>query len=103
MSVDQKEQADLKRKKRTRIKLEFKTDKTYHQSSAFLPQDAPRYKTGYTICISFVSLSALSCIVYFVSVFIQNRNRDRNPTDQRLTEYEKTEMGDLSPDYRYLL
>lgn len=70
---------------------------------AFLPQDAPRYKTGYTICISFVSLSALSCIVYFVSVFIQNRNRDRNPTDQRLTEYEKTEMGDLSPDYRYLL
>ena len=71
--------------------------------SAFLETDYPQYKTGYSICISFVSLSALSCVIYFVSVLTQNRNRDRNPTDPRLTEYEKTEMGDLSPDYRYLL
>ncbi|MCJ1467670.1 hypothetical protein MMC07_006295 [Pseudocyphellaria aurata] len=70
---------------------------------AFLTKDAPRYKTGYSICISFVSLSALSCLVYFVSCFMQNRNRDRNPPDAHLTEHEKTEMGDLSPDYRYLL
>ncbi|TKA64773.1 hypothetical protein B0A49_09980 [Cryomyces minteri] len=52
---------------------------------AFLAKDAPR------------------CVVYFVSVGYQNRKRDRSPVDIGLTEYEKTEMGDMSPDYRYLL
>ena len=70
---------------------------------AFLAKDAPRYKPGYSICIAFVCLSAFSCIVYFVSIFMQNRSRDRAPTDLGLTEFEKTEKGDMSPDYRYLL
>ena len=70
---------------------------------AFLAKDAPRYKPGYSICIAFICLSAASCIVYFVSIFIQNRNRNRAATDLGLTEFEKTEKGDLSPDYRYLL
>jgi len=38
-----------------------------------------------------------------VSIFIQNRNRDKAATDLGLTEFEKTEKGDMSPDYRYLL
>ena len=70
---------------------------------AFLAKDAPRYKPGYSICIGFVCLSAFSCIVYFVSIFMQNRSRDRAATDLGLTEFEKTEKGDMSPDYRYLL
>lgn len=70
---------------------------------AFLAKDAPRFKRGYSICIGFICLSAASCIVYFVSIFIQNRNRDKAATDLGLTEFEKTEKGDMSPDYRYLL
>ncbi|KAK5014417.1 High-affinity nicotinic acid transporter, partial [Cryomyces antarcticus] len=70
---------------------------------AFLAKDAPRYVRGYAICIGFVCLSLASCVVYFVSVGYQNRKRDRSPVDIGLTEYEKTEMGDMSPDYRYLL
>ena len=70
---------------------------------AFLVKDAPLYKRGYGICIGFICLSAASCVVYFVSVLVQNRNRDRAPRDLNLTEFEKTERGDMSPDYRYLI
>ena len=70
---------------------------------SFLKKDAPRYVPGYSICLGFVSLSALSCLLYYVLCSWQNRQRDRAARDVGLTEYEKTELGDLSPDYRYLL
>jgi predicted MFS family arabinose efflux permease len=70
---------------------------------AFLAKDAPKYITGYSICIAFVCLSGISCAIYFAMCYWQNRRREKSPTDLGLTEYEKTEMGDLSPDYRYLL
>ncbi|KAI4110178.1 MAG: hypothetical protein L6R37_000071 [Teloschistes peruensis] len=70
---------------------------------SFLPQDKPKFfKTGYSICLAFICLSAASCVVYAVSILTQNRMRDRSPRDLGLTEYEKTEKGDMSPDYRYL-
>jgi hypothetical protein len=34
---------------------------------------------------------------------VQNRQRDKTVTDVGLTEYEKTELGDLNPEYRYLV
>jgi len=70
---------------------------------AFLSTDAPYYKTGYSICLAFLCLSAFSCCVYAAAVVTQNRQRDKRPRDLGLTEYEKTELGDMSPDYRYML
>ena len=70
---------------------------------AFLTRDAPLYRQGYAICIGFICLSAASCVIYFVSVLVQNRRRERTPRDLGLTEFEKTEKGDMSSDYRYLL
>jgi len=70
---------------------------------AFLSTDAPYYRKGHIICVSFLCLSAASCCAYAVAVLFENRRRDRAPTDVGLTEYEKTELGDMSPDYRYLL
>ena len=70
---------------------------------AFLPRDAPFYKPGYSICVAFVVLSVLACVAYLLSVWSQNRARERSVRDVGLTDFEKTEMGDLSPDYRYLL
>ena len=70
---------------------------------AFLAKDSPRYKPGYSICISFICLSAAACTIYFVTLVMQNRQRDGSPRDVGLTEYEKTEKGDMSPDYRYQL
>ncbi|KAF3032605.1 hypothetical protein E8E12_003373 [Didymella heteroderae] len=70
---------------------------------AFLKKDAPKYTPGYSISIAFVCLSAISCCVYFVSCSWSNRSRERSVRDVGLTEYEKTELGDLNPDYRYQL
>lgn len=70
---------------------------------AFLPSDAPGYVTGYSICIAFTILAILACIVYGIGCWTANQKRDRTPVDVGLTEYEKTEMGDMNPEYRYLL
>ncbi|TKA75840.1 hypothetical protein B0A55_04383 [Friedmanniomyces simplex] len=70
---------------------------------AFLAKDAPKYITGYSICLAFTVLSIIACIVYGVGCWAANRRRDRTPVDVGLTEYEKTELGDMNPEYRYLL
>ncbi|KAK2629871.1 hypothetical protein QTJ16_000691 [Diplocarpon rosae] len=70
---------------------------------AFLPGDAPQYRKGYSICLGFLCLSAASCCAYAAAVAWENRRRNRAVLDVGMTEYEKTELGDLSPDYRYLL
>lgn len=70
---------------------------------AFLAKDSPRYVPGYSICLAFICLSALSCITYFLACAYQNGQRDRAVRDMSLTEFEKTELGDMSPDYRYML
>ncbi|KAI4736600.1 major facilitator superfamily transporter [Aureobasidium sp. EXF-12298] len=69
----------------------------------FLKTDAPLYTKGYSICIAFTCLSVLSCIAYYIACVVQNRQRDKTVTDVGLTEYEKTELGDLNPEYRYLV
>ena len=70
---------------------------------AFQQSDAVHfYKTGYSICEGFICLSAVSCIAYGAACWMQNRKRDTT-TDVGISEYEKVEMGDMSPDYRYML
>ena len=69
---------------------------------AFLAKDAPKYKTGFSICLSFVCLSMLSCVIYFIHITWLNRQRDNGKDDAaELSEEEKEELGDLNPDYRY--
>ena len=70
---------------------------------SFLAKDKPDYRPGYGICIGFSCLSAAACCAYAIAITWQNRWRDRQPRDLGLTEFEKTEMGDRSPEYRYLL
>ncbi len=69
----------------------------------FLKKDAPRYIPGEGTCLAFLCLALLSCTIYFFACAYQNRQRDRTPQNLGLTEFEKTELGDLSPTYRYLL
>ncbi|KAK3072229.1 High-affinity nicotinic acid transporter [Teratosphaeriaceae sp. CCFEE 6253] len=70
---------------------------------AFLAKDAPLYVKGYSICLAFTTLSIVACIIYGLGCWSANRTRDRTPVDVGLTEYEKTELGDMNPEYRYLL
>jgi len=70
---------------------------------SFLSKDAKSfYHRGYSICLGFICLSAFSCVLYLIACVWQNRNKEKTH-DVGLTEYEKTEMGDLSPDYKYML
>ena len=70
---------------------------------AFIDKDASGFKAGYGVCIGFACLSALTSCAYAFAVTWQNRSRERAGTDLGLGESEKGEMGDLNPDYRYLL
>lgn len=46
----------------------------------------------------------VSCIAYFLHISWLNRKRDRAGDDGlNISWEEKQELGDLNPDYRYLL
>ena len=70
---------------------------------SFLAKDSPRFTPGYSICVAWLALGVTCCTLYFFAILRQNRRRDRDEKDTNLTEAEKEELGDLSPDYRYLL
>ncbi|CAK7223358.1 High-affinity nicotinic acid transporter [Sporothrix bragantina] len=69
----------------------------------FISTDAPRFTKGYAICIAFVMISAISCCLYAAALTMENRRREKAVRDVGMTEYEKTELGDLNPDFRYML
>ncbi|KAK3944273.1 major facilitator superfamily domain-containing protein [Diplogelasinospora grovesii] len=70
---------------------------------SFLSTDAPYYRKGYAISISFICLSAASCVLYAFVLWRENRRREKSVHDVGLTDYEKTELGDLNPEFRYML
>ncbi|ROV88591.1 hypothetical protein VSDG_09152 [Cytospora chrysosperma] len=69
---------------------------------SFLSRDAPGYRPGHAICIGFLCLSAASCCAYAALVAWENRRRARTVRGA-LTEYEKMELGDLNPAFRYMI
>lgn len=77
---------------------------------AFLKKDSPKFIPGYSICIAFTILSIVACVLYGFGCMTANKRRNQEASLNReagqshhLTEDEKTELGDMSPDYRYLL
>ena len=73
-------------------------------SFAFREADAPEFVSGYSISIAFTILSIIACCIYGAACYMQNKKRDREANNEHgFTVEEKTEMGDMSPDYRYLL
>ncbi|KAF3022595.1 hypothetical protein E8E14_013591 [Neopestalotiopsis sp. 37M] len=69
---------------------------------AFIDTDAPYYVKGYSIAIAFTALSGLASVAYFVSLLIENRRRAKSVRDVGLTDYEKSELGDLNPEFKYM-
>ncbi|CAL5872171.1 uncharacterized protein PFLUO_LOCUS6429 [Penicillium psychrofluorescens] len=69
---------------------------------SFQTQDAPQYRPGFIICISFICLSAASCVVYLVALRFENRKRDKAAVDPAtMNEEEEEFLGDMAPTYRY--
>ncbi|PYH89534.1 putative MFS transporter [Aspergillus ellipticus CBS 707.79] len=70
---------------------------------SFLAKDAPLYRNGYIISLSFLCFSAACCIAYFVAVWTENKRRDRvmangAPVELRAGE---EDVGDLAVTFRY--
>ena len=55
-------------------------------SYSFLMKDAPKYRPGYTIIVSFLCVSIASIVGYYVAVTAENRRRirDNNGSDDDL-------------------
>ncbi|CAL1702171.1 unnamed protein product [Somion occarium] len=71
---------------------------------SFVAKDAPKYIPGYSISIAFIVLSMFACVAYLVGIAWENRERDRgNVRGVDLPAEEKQKLGDLNPDYRYIL
>lgn len=71
-------------------------------SFSFPAEDAPRYDTGFRLATSFACLSVAASTAYFVGCLLENRARDRKAAPPP-TKEEQEQLGDLSPDYRYML
>ena len=68
----------------------------------FLSQTSS-FKTGYAVCVGFNCLSFLANVVYFSGLVLENRRRDNSNEGAAIPESEKQRMGDLNPDYCYML
>ena len=60
---------------------------------SFLQSDAPLYKKGYSISIGFICLSAVSCLLYALSITWENRKRSKNSDASELSDDQKVELG----------
>ncbi|KAI5795319.1 major facilitator superfamily domain-containing protein [Peziza echinospora] len=76
----------------------------------FVAAEAPRYVKGYSLGLGFLGLALMSLTAYFFAIKIENHKRDigtskySNPEIlATMSEVEKKKLGDLNPDYRYLI
>ena len=70
----------------------------------FLASDAPEYHTGYSVCLAFLCMSALANTTYFIMCVMENRKRAKGSGEYMGgAPDEKAVLGDLHPDYRYML
>jgi len=72
---------------------------------SFLAKDSPKYTKGYAVCLAFVCLAGLSCCVYLLAIFRENRKRDKSQGGEGWAESDGPAggKGDLDINYRYYL
>ena len=70
----------------------------------FTAKDAPKYIEGYSLCLGFVTFSAIFATLYFFALMSDNRKRAQGLGEHSgKSREEKARLGDLNPDYRYML
>ena len=71
---------------------------------SYMAKDAPKFVKGYCLSLGFIGLSAVSCTLYFFALIAENRKRAKGLSEHSgKSEEEKVKLGDLNPDYRYML
>ncbi|KAL4923549.1 major facilitator superfamily domain-containing protein [Aspergillus undulatus] len=69
---------------------------------SFLEKDAPLYRNGYIIGISFACFSGVMATLYLFAVWRENQQRERMLAEGvTVTAEEEEKLGDLAPTYRY--
>ena len=70
----------------------------------FLAKDKPRYTRGYSVSLGFAALCGLTCILYALACWRQNKQRAKMPRPVAGDEdVEEREKGDLAVSYRYYI
>jgi peptidoglycan/LPS O-acetylase OafA/YrhL len=70
----------------------------------FLPNSAPRYNLGKSVCIGFLGMAIISCVIYFFGCTWDNKRRDRRVGGHsHLSGEEMSRLGDAHPHFRYIL
>jgi len=71
---------------------------------AFPASDAPEYHTGYSVCLAFLCMSALANTIYLIMCATENQKRAKGSSEYvGGSPDERAVLGDLHPDYRYML
>ena len=71
---------------------------------SFLASDAPNYVKGYTLSLGFMCFTAICCTLYLFALVSENQKRAKGLSEHSgKSEGEKARLGDLNPDYRYML
>ena len=66
--------------------------------------DAPKYTRAYSLSLGFLGFTAICCTLYFFTLISENRKRARGLGEHSgKSEEEKARLGDLNPDYHYML
>ena len=66
--------------------------------------DAPKYIKAYALSLAFTGFTATCCTIYFFAIISENRKRAKGLSEHAgKSEEEKARLGDLNPDYRYML
>jgi hypothetical protein len=60
---------------------------------SFVKEDGPFFTKGYAICVSFICLSVVSCILYALAITWENKKRSKQVHDLNLTQSEKLDLG----------
>ena len=71
---------------------------------SYLPRDAPKFIRGSALSLGFIGLTITSCTLYFFALIAENRKRAKGLSEHSgKSKEEKARLGDLNPDYRYML
>ena len=74
------------------------------EGNIFLDSESPYYKTGFSVCLVLLLLTALASAGFAIGLAMENRARDRGERDYRLQDQsEANNLGDDHPSYRYAL
>ena len=66
--------------------------------------DAPKYIRAYSLSLAFLGFTAICCTLYLFALISENRKRAKGLSEHSgRSQEEKGELGDLNPDYRYML